>query len=257
MAANYTMRKFVLFLIAGMLLILFRNGELYAQAVTTARAHSHNDYEQAYPFQLAYTEGYGSIEADIHLLKGELYVAHDASSISAEKTLAHLYLNPLNTLQPTKRKLQLLIDIKTEAIATLDTLVRILNSYPAIIQNPNITIVISGNRPPEESYHTYPSYIWMDGRTGKNYSKEALSRIALISASIQQYAGKTWPPDQRADTLIRKAIADAHAVGKPIRFWATPDTPEAWSQLLNWGVDYINTDHLVALREYLQRISGK
>lgn len=230
---------------------------LCAQVYTTARAHSHNDYEQANPFRLAYTENYGSIEADIHLLNGVLYVAHDASSINATKTLISLYLDPLNALQPTGRKLQLLIDIKTTAIATLDTLVSILKRYPAIIQNPNITIVISGNRPPEDRYTTYPSFIWMDGRTGITYSKEALSRIALISASIQQYTGTSWPPDIRADSLIRKSIADVHALGKPIRFWATPDTPDAWNRLLHWGVDYINTDHLVELREYLQRISSK
>lgn len=228
---------------------------LPAQVYTTARAHSHNDYEQQYPFQLAYREQYGSIEADIHLLNGVLYVAHDAGAISPSRTLTHLYLDPLNALQPVGRKLQLLIDIKTAAVATLDTLVSVLNTYPAIIHNPNITIVISGNRPPVASYTSYPSFIWMDGRTGSTYTKEALSRIALISASIQQYAGTTWPPNQQADSLIRKAISDAHALGKPIRFWATPDTPDAWSLLLSWGVDYINTDHLIELREYLQRVS--
>ena len=195
--------------------------------------------------------------SDIHLLNGELYVAHDAGKINSAKTLTRLYLDPLNAVQPAKRKLQLLIDIKTAAIATLDTLISVLKRYPAIIHNPNITIVISGNRPPEDSYTSYPSFIWMDGRTGVSYSTAALSRIALISASIQQYTGTTWPPDARADSLIRKAITDAHAVGKPIRFWATPDTPDAWKRLLNWGVDYINTDHLVELREYLQTISGK
>ena len=228
-----------------------------AQEYSTARAHSHNDYEQASPFQLAFIEKYGSIEADIHLQNGELYVAHDAKAIRAERTLKHLYLDPLNSVQPTNRKLQLLIDVKTEAIATLDTLISVLKKYPTIIHNPDITIVISGNRPPEASYTNYPLFIWMDGRTGINYSTAALSRIALISASIQQYAGTAWPPDTRAEEQIRKAITDAHAVGKPIRFWATPDTPDAWKRLLSWGVDYINTDHLVELREYLQRISVK
>ncbi|NDA61881.1 MAG: alkaline phosphatase [Chitinophagia bacterium] len=231
--------------------------KLGAQEYTTARAHSHNDYEQANPFWLAFIENYGSIEADIHLLNGELYVSHDAKAIRADRTLKHLYLDPLNSVQPTYRKLQLLIDVKTEAIATLDTLVSVLKRYPAIIQNSSITIVISGNRPLEESYSKYPSFIWMDGRPGINYSKEALSRVALISASIQQYTGVTWPPNKQADSLIRKAISDAHALGKPIRFWATPDSWDAWNRLVNWGVDYINTDHLVELRQYLQHISSQ
>ena len=65
---------------------------------TTANAHSHNDYEQASPFSLAYQHRFGSIEADIWLKDGNIFVAHDAKDIQASRTLAALYLDPIKQI---------------------------------------------------------------------------------------------------------------------------------------------------------------
>jgi hypothetical protein len=43
----------------------------------------------------------------------------------------------------------------------------------------------------------------------------------------------------------------AHAQGRRIRFWAIPDRPEAWGELLKAGVDLINTDDLAGLQAFL------
>lgn len=242
-----------------LLLLSWVTGTAKGQAYTTARAHSHNDYEQARPFYHAFEEKFGSIEVDIYLEKGELLVGHSRKELQPQRTLRALYLDPLLAVAETNRQLQVLIDIKSAAIETLDTLLAVLQSYPRLTQNPLITFVISGNRPPEEKYTTYPPYIWFDGRVGTTYSPAALSRIALLSESIQKFTGlqQIYPADKKTDAAIRAAVESAHAMGKPIRFWATPDTPEAWQQLIQWQVDYINTDHILALRDYLRSVTGE
>jgi hypothetical protein len=47
-------------------------------------------------------------------------------------------------------------------------------------------------------------------------------------------------------------VAKSHAHGRKIRFWATPETVEAWRQFRTSGVDMINTDDLAGLEKFLR-----
>ena len=90
------------------------------------RAHAHNDYEHDRPLFDALDHGFTSVEADIHLVDGELFVAHDSDEIKPDRTLRSLYLEPLNgrisqnggRVYPNGPQFTLFIDIKTEAVAT-------------------------------------------------------------------------------------------------------------------------------------------
>lgn len=62
---------------------------------TTLNAHSHNDYEQKSPFYLAYNAHFGSIEADIWAVGGDLLVAHNKTNIKPEGSLDSLYIQPI------------------------------------------------------------------------------------------------------------------------------------------------------------------
>src|ERR1051325_3525686 len=59
------------------------------------RAHAHNDYEHKRPLLDALERGFCSFEADIHLVNGQLGVAHDRSQVKTNRTLQSLYLDPL------------------------------------------------------------------------------------------------------------------------------------------------------------------
>ena len=231
---------------------------------TSANAHSHNDYEQSTPFFQAYQEEFGSIEADIHLTGGLLLVGHDSAHLTKTRSLETLYLTPLTNFikqnggfpyKDPSKKLQLLIDIKTDSVLTLNALVNLLKKFPAIIQNPKIRIVITGNRPAENNYASYPSYIWFDGRLNKDYTKEVLSRIAMLSNDFEEYC--KWngeSPLMESDRKIITALVEkVHRLKKTIRFWATPDFPTAWKELINLQIDYLNTDHIEALSDFLRR----
>ena len=62
---------------------------------TTLNAHSHNDYAQNTPFFLAYNAHFGSIEADIWAVNGDLFVAHSKTEITSGRSLDSLYILPI------------------------------------------------------------------------------------------------------------------------------------------------------------------
>lgn len=70
----------------------------FSRDVHPKAIHSHNDYWRRVPLFDALSLGITGVEADCHLVDGELYVAHTASEISKNRTLRSLYLDPLTTI---------------------------------------------------------------------------------------------------------------------------------------------------------------
>jgi alkaline phosphatase len=248
-----------------LLLLLFSGVFAVAQPVkyTVANAHSHNDYEQSHPFWWAWNAGFGSIEADIFLVDGKLIVAHYQSELALNRSLDSLYLQPLQSVirknngtpYPDKTKeLQLLIDIKTDSVNTLNKLIEVLKQYPEIINNTLIKIAITGNRPAQEYFTSYPSFIWFDGEAHKTYSEKALTKIVMLSDNFKNYSH--WngiePLSTNDSAVLKNAIEKAHTLKKKIRFWNAPDNTNTWKTLMRLGVGYINTDHIQELENFLK-----
>ena len=63
--------------------------------VALSRAHAHNDYEHQRPLNDALDRGFTSVDAAVHLVDGQLLVAHDEDDLRADRTLQTLYLDPL------------------------------------------------------------------------------------------------------------------------------------------------------------------
>lgn len=237
------------------------------QPYTAANAHSHNDYVQATPFWLAWKAGFGSIEADIFLEGDELLVAHDTAALKKRHALEKLYLQPLDSciktnngyVYPGKRPLILLVDIKTEAVATLNKLVAVLQHYPALIHSPSLLITISGNRPDPATYTNWPGWIYFDGELVKTYPAEAYARIPMVSGNFKTFSKWTGINTLPAadSTILENTIRQWHSLGKRTRFWNAPDTPNSWKTLVALGADFINTDHIPELSEFFQRQSAK
>jgi YVTN family beta-propeller protein len=242
-----------LFLSISLFIVIFTCAQPASYSI--ANAHSHNDYEQKVPFLNAYNEQFGSIEADIYLIKGKILVGHDIKDLTDERSLENLYLKPLSTFNHKNRSLQILIDIKSEAINTLDSLISLLKKYPAIINNKSIHFVISGNRPAENLYKNYPSFIMFDGRIGKEYSAEELNKIALLSEDYGKFTmwKKTWPMLDADREKIVASINKAHELKKPVRLWGSPDYLAAWEEMMKLKVDFINTDHINELSDFLTK----
>ena len=67
----------------------------YFRTVLPIPCHSHNDYWRRRPLWSALCTGCISVEADVWLLDGDLYIGHSGSSLEANKTLSKMYIEPL------------------------------------------------------------------------------------------------------------------------------------------------------------------
>ena len=225
--------------------------------------HSHNDYTHAVPFWDAYNSNAGVIEADVYAVNGELIVAHNKQDIKPANTLNNMYIQPIVQLFDTdKNKIHsfyLMIDIKENQALVLEALMKLLQQYPSVFNrqvNKNaVQVFISGERPPDTSFHNYSSYIMFDGLPGKKYAPQDLEKIVMISDNFRNYSnwngdGLLLPEDS---IKIEIVIKDAHAAGKPVRFWGAPDTEQCWQIIINLHADVINTDKVKECRQFLDR----
>ena len=250
----------VLFLLFG-LFVFFQCGK--SEDSIKLGIHSHNDYEQDIPFWTAYKNGLNSIEIDLFLKNDSLYVTHSESEIIADRTIEHLYLNSLSKVASSqlgiKKKLQILIDIKSESHTTLNRLIKTLNYYPEIIDKENISIVISGNRPIPKKYVDYPDFIYFDYQSLYPIENEKIwKKIALISLNFKKYSSWNGVEDMSVEDFkkLDSLVKMAHYNKKPLRFWGTPDNKIAWEVFKELGVDYINTDKPIQVSTYFNELTN-
>ncbi|TDB63723.1 PI-PLC domain-containing protein [Arundinibacter roseus] len=226
-----------------------------------AQAHSHNDYEQARPFHAAYELGFGSVEADIFLKNGELYVAHNWEDIQSDRTFRALYLNPLlekirannGWPYPGKRPIQILIDLKNTGQATLKVLEQQL--HPHRKQLRHVRFVISGDMPAPDKLPEQYKLFTFDGRKNLTYSPKASARVVLVSSSLMDFGGFWDGQEPMKPTMkekVRQFVATQHVANKLVRLWATPNTELSYQTLKELGVDYLGTDDLPGLATFLQ-----
>ena len=240
-----------------------------AEVAPQQRAHAHNDYYHTRPLLDALDHGFCGVEADIFFLQGKLLVGHSILELDERRTLEAAYLEPLkarieaNGGQVYKQpaKFMLLIDIKQDGPATYAELDRVLAKYRDLLcyvedgeYHPGaIQIVLSGARPRREIKASNPRYAGIDGRTSDLDSDDPAHLTPLISDSWSsqfQWNGTGEMPAAERDKL-RQMVTKAHDKGRRIRFWATPETPAMWHELLDAEVDHINTDKLDKLQAFL------
>ena len=233
------------------------------------RAHAHNDYEHTRPLLDALDHGFCSIEADIWLVDGKLLVAHERGKVKPDRTLQALYLDPLRErvrrnggrLYPAGPSAILLIDVKSDAEATYAALRGVLKEYADMltvfrnggVQTNAITVIISGNRAAKTMAAESVRYAAVDGRIEDLEANAPGSLIPLVSDNWSKVFKWRWNGVMPEETRQRlgKIVTKAHAQGRKVRFWATPDKPEVWAALFDAGVDLINTDDLAGLQKFL------
>ena len=89
-------QMFWFLLLAWMGVTSLSAGEAVANLGTPlARAHAHNDYEHERPLYDALANGFCGVEADVHLVSGELLIGHDPEDLQPGRNLQKLYLEPL------------------------------------------------------------------------------------------------------------------------------------------------------------------
>jgi hypothetical protein len=238
-------------------------------------AHAHNDYLHARPLEDALDHGFMNVEADIFLVDGKLLVGHTQGELKPERTLERLYLEPLHKrvvgnggqVYPGHGPFTLLIDIKNSGAATYAVLSKALAEYADMIsvvrdgkvEHKAIDVVISGDRPQAIMAKEKVRYAGVDGRMSDLNSDLPVDLMPLISDNwVLFFKWKGRGPIGEADLKkLRDSVAKAHAHGRKVRFWATPDNENMWRELHANGVDLINTDDLAGLEKFLRGAAKK
>lgn len=240
------------------------------RVVPLPQAHAHNDYAHPRPLWDALEQGFCSVEADIFLVGEQLLVAHDVHELDPKRSLEDLYLAPL--LERVQRndghvhqpefEFQLLIDIKSEDEFTYKVLDEMLSKYREMLTEVNdgqvtkraVQVVISGNRPIETISQQKIRFAAIDGRLADLDADKPSHLMPLISdrwTSHFRWKGEgDFPPHEQAK--LRDIVDKAHAAGRRVRLWATPEKQTLWRALKEADVDHINTDDLTGLAEFLR-----
>lgn len=232
--------------------------------------HSHNDYRRCRPLQEAIEQRMLSVEADVHLIKGELYVSHLRPIIRRRrKTLRALYLDPLakqfqeQGFSYADRPLMLMIDFKTPAVPTYDVLRDQLAPYSDMLvtwsgtrrNDGAVLVFISGNRPVAQVSNEHDRMVALDGRLGDLYravDPELMPVISLSRGLLQNYRGARKTPAPLSKELQQLKLA-AQEEGKELRVWGVRDTKHLWRLFLDAGIRLINTDKPRDFRNFVDQ----
>ena len=226
--------------------------------------HSHNDYWRDLPFWSALSVGCASIEADVFLVNGTLYVGHEQAALTSSRTLQSLYIDPimmvLNRTNPdtefysgssstsknglydtaSSQTVALFIDLKTPGETTfpvvIDTLQPLRDAGYLTTFNGTgvtmgaITVIGTGNTPLDQVQGVSPRDYFYDANlallsTDLTNITAAVSPIA--SAQFSKYIGEingTELNQTQLDTL-REHLSYAESKGIMGRYWDTPAWP--------------------------------
>lgn len=247
--------------VLGLLIGTWTAANAQVKSYTVADAHSHNDYKNNIPFYRAYEKGFGSIEADVYAVKGQLMVAHEKKEIDPLRSLKILYTDPLTEKlkRDPQRQLRLLIEIKEDYKAVLPLVIRELKPLEQYISSPahpgRLSIVMTGAVPPAAEMVNYPDWISFDVDHLDGFTALQWKKIGLVSFPFGKYT--RWNGKgvlNRAEIAkLKGAIDSVHNSGKKIRLWETPDTKSSWLALIRLGVDVIGTDKVEELGDFLNK----
>ena len=264
-------------LLFGVMAIATAHAEL---GIPIRQAHAHNDYEHAHPLFDALDQGFCSVEADVYLVDGQLLVAHNRKDCRPEKNLEALYLHPLQErvqraggVYPGLKDFSLWIDIKVDpaksnknpekvpavAAATANAVHQLLKKYSSIltafeeleVKTNAVTVILTGAHPKAWPSENKPRLACFDSAS-----------ITTVTGNLELAFSENWTHlfawrgegvmSQDEKKKLRELVQGAHRAGKRVRFWATPETPIAWKELLDAKVDWIGTDRLKELAKYLK-----
>ncbi|KAH9849728.1 hypothetical protein C2E23DRAFT_896766 [Lenzites betulinus] len=236
----------------------------FTQNIMPKMIHSHNDYWRDVPLLTALSFGVASVEADVSLVNGTLFVGHEIAALTPDRTLDSLYIQPLLQILQKQNPhtaftvgstslngvfdtasdvpLQLLIDIKTDGVKTLPFVLKALQplrerGYLTTFANNTltfsaVTVIGTGNSPleqvkalsPRDYFFDAPLTQLTDPSLNTTWSP-TLSPIASTDyATAVGWSGIGTIADDQKAN-ITKFVNEAHALGIRARFWDTPAWP--------------------------------
>ncbi|KAL1949509.1 hypothetical protein VTO73DRAFT_8390 [Trametes versicolor] len=236
----------------------------FTQGIMPKMIHSHNDYWRDVPLLTALSFGVASVEADVSLVNGTLFVGHEAAALTPDRTLDSLYIQPLlqilkkqnpknaftvNSTSPngvfdtaSGTPLQLLIDIKTDGVEALPFILKAfqplraagyLTTFANGTLTPSaVTVVGTGNSPlaqvkalsPRDYFFDAPLTQLTDPSLNTTWDPTLSPLASTDYETAVGWSGIGNITDEQRANITR-FVGDAHARGITARFWDTPAWP--------------------------------
>ncbi|KDQ63633.1 hypothetical protein JAAARDRAFT_75927 [Jaapia argillacea MUCL 33604] len=243
---------------------LLRYPTQFTQGIVPKAIHSHNDYWRDVPLLTALSYGVASVEADVWLINGTLFVGHEVAALTADRTFESLYVQPLLSIldgqnprnaftvnQTTlngvfdtsgSTPLQLLVDIKTDGPTTLPYVLKALDPLRTagylttfankMIKQSAIVVVGTGNSPledvkalePRDYFFNAPLAQLSDPSLDMTWDPTLSPLASTDYAATVGWSGIGTITEAQKGN-ITKLIGDAHTRGIRARFWDTPGWP--------------------------------
>jgi len=234
------------------------------------KAFSHNDYWRARPLWDALSFRFNCVEADLWLIDGELFVAHDREEIRPERTFERMYLHPLVELirknggkvyPNSDRPFFLMIDCKTSGEGIYPVLKKLIAPYENLFCSVDagnytegaILLFLSGDRPFETLPNEKSRHVFLDGRISDLSKCISNHLMPVISDNYARYFSWKGEGEMPKEELakFRDFVMRTQSEGKLLRWWGAPDTKSFKRFLITEEVDLIGTDELQQLFEVL------
>ena len=256
-------------LVAGIAFLCLSTSSPGAEPVPLTNVHAHNDYEHKRPLLDALDHGFCSVEADIYLVEGQLLVAHDRSKVKPERTLQALYLDPLRErvkknggrVYPGGPECTLLIDLKPRWQTIYPVLRDTLTNYadmlttfgPGGTKTNAIRVIITGYRSKDMFAGESIRRACVDGELADLAADPPADLVPWISGNWgQSFSWRGTGSMSEAEKIrLQTIVSKAHAQGRQVRFWGSPDHLVFWQAMRANGVDLINTDDLDGAQKFL------
>jgi hypothetical protein len=231
-------------------------------------AHAHNDYEHPRPLLDALDQHFGSVEADVYPWGAEIGVSHTGPPFKG--TLKELYLEPLQarvaqnggSVLGDGKPFYLWLDLKQSSQSLQDALVAQLAEYPMLTrfaddgETPGaVTVVLTGDDRAKRALVARPAPRLFirdsnDYASGDPSADDRWGYYAVFYYSFLSWSGEgAISASERAQ--LKNLIDGAHAKGRKLRIYASPDTPAYWKVAKELGLDFISVDDLSGLRSAL------
>ena len=235
-------------------------------------AYAHNDYRNQRPLLDAIELGFRGVEADLFRVGTELLVGHGRGELRPSRTLAQLYLEPLQRRKrscghvlPDSTPFLLNIELKDADSVAFRLLASELLVYEELFQAatptspPAVQVTLVGWWPKSDSTASWPLFLKVHAPLDRDAGRgePALrSRVALVS--IDYGKAIRWPGQGPIPRGVRELLARArqHAAsyGAPIRVHHVPQQQRIYAWLLSEGVTLIGAEDLRRTRALLEGI---
>lgn len=214
-----------------------------------------------------------SVEVDVHLLKGDILVSHEAIFTRKGRNVEKLYLKPLferakaNNFESIyvdgPKEFILYIDIKQGCPDIHDVLVSQLKKHEEMLttweggikKTGAVSVIIGDCGKREEWISAEKRWFYFDAHLDAiddSLDVEFIPRVSSNLRSVTKWRG-LGNMSKEDEGRIRGVVERAHLKGRTIRFWAGTNNPKVWSKLLDLGVHWINVDRLKKFQRFMKK----